>query len=112
MALKKQSRGRGWSFLHFLLRVLGLTGLLAAAAGGVLAGIQGLFPPWNAGLTLGENFHAITEAVSAKIGDTFEFVIVALILAGGAVALLALLVEIISMLRLVAGRRSAFGGNV
>lgn len=124
MAPTNKPRGRFWSRLHFLLRFLGLTGLVAAGAGAVLAGVQGLWPAWDAGRAAGDNLRALWDAGRAKAdqtvrglmeqqpGDVFERVIVGLVLVGGALALLALLVEVVGVLRLAAGRRSAFGGNV
>ncbi len=123
MALTNKPRGRWWSRLHFLLRLLGLTGLLAAVCGAVLAGIWGLIPTWDAGRGTEQNLRTVWESVRATAeanvrgvieqqpGDLFERVIVGLVLVGGALALLALLVELIGALFLVAGRRSAFGGN-
>jgi hypothetical protein len=123
MAMSNKPRGRFWSRLHFVLRFLGLTGLLAAGAGAILAGIWGLAPAWERARSTGENLraawefvrttaHTHVQAVVDKQPFNNERVIVGLILVGGAFAVLALFVEVIGVLFLVAGRRSAFGGNV
>jgi hypothetical protein len=122
MALTNKPRGRFWSRLHFLLRFLGLAGLIAAVAGVVLAGILGPVPPWDAGRRAGDNLRGVwdfvrtttetnVQAVIDQQPFSDERLIVGLVLVGGALALLALLVELIGVLFLVAGRRSAFGGN-
>ena len=42
----KQRAGRFLSRLHFLVRFVGLTGLLVGCVGLVLAGLQGLLSSW------------------------------------------------------------------
>jgi len=123
MALNNNSRGSVWSSLHFVLRFLGLTGLVAAAAGAVLAAVWNLVPAWDGTHGAGDNLLTMgaaawttgTDTVQGLLdqmpGDTTVRVIVGLVLVGGAFALLALIVEVFSGLFLVAGRRSAFGGN-
>src|SRR4051812_12582432 len=101
MALKAKPRGRWWSRLHFLIRFAGLTGLLVAGVGLLLVLLQRL--------------ELSVEGVRAAVLNEAEPGIPRLtvqLLAGGAVAaLLALLVEMLAILRVVAGRRSAFGLN-
>ena len=82
MALINPTRTRLWSRLHFLIRLVGLTGLFVAGVGLVLTVVA-----WQ------------------ELGRQ-------LALGGGAAALLALLLELIGMVRLTAGRRSVFGTNV
>jgi hypothetical protein len=125
MALNNKTRGRWWSRLHFLLRFLGLTGLLAAIVGAVLIHIVGPLPAWgDRPMTWG----SVTDYVEAAVGPAQQSindalaradganylaaVAVALLVIGAPLALLALLAELIGMVFLVAGRRSAFGGNV
>ncbi|MFL5341294.1 MAG: hypothetical protein ACJ8F7_14205 [Gemmataceae bacterium] len=87
--------------LHFFLRLLGLTGLLVAAAGavGVVAYIDPLTWP------------AYQAALSGTTGQR-EQVVAIMLAAGAGVALLALLIELLTGLRNAAGRRSVLGGNV
>jgi hypothetical protein len=82
MALNDRARGRVWSRLHFLIRLAGLSGLFVGIIGLVLMAVEG-------------REHWLEVA-----------------LAGGVAALIALLVEIQAAVRLVAGRRGAFGVNV
>ncbi len=82
MAMTTPTRTRLWSRLHFLIRLAGLTGLFVAGVGLVLTVVAWKDLGWQ------------------------------LALGGGAAALLALLVEVLGILRLAAGRRSAFGTNV
>jgi hypothetical protein len=85
-----------WSRLHFVLRFLGLTGALACFAGLVLVEPRA----WQDCL----------DALSAPPGTPVH--VGGCLLAGGAAAvLLALLAEVVAVLRVAAGRRSAFGFN-
>ena len=64
MAVSNKPRGRFWSHLHFWLRFLGLTGLLAAGVGAVLAGIQGLaarVPAWDGNRAAADNLRALWD---------------------------------------------------
>jgi hypothetical protein len=119
MAVTQKPRGRWASRFHFLVRFLGLTGLLAAAVGVVLAGLRHLLPPWNDGRQLWDNLRDAAQWAYATAdenirgvlnglpGDTFKQVVVGLVVIGGAFALLALLVELLVLLRLAAVRRGA-----
>jgi hypothetical protein len=82
MAMTEPTRTRLWSRLHLLLRVAGLTGLFVAGVGLVLRAVG-----------------------NEDLGRS-------LALGGEAAALLALLVEVLGVIRLASGRRSAFGTNV
>jgi hypothetical protein len=86
--------GKLWSRLHLVIRFLGLTGALAAACGLVLGHITGHPPTFD-----------LPAAGQLPEPST------ALVLAGGAVALFALLVEAINLLFFAASRRSVFGFN-
>src|SRR5262245_18714348 len=87
--------------IRFLLRFLGLTGLLLAGAGVIgLATEPG-------GLTL-EQFRAAWQGKGSEIAVIAGY----LLAAGLAVAALILLVELLSAARQTAGRRGALGGNV
>jgi hypothetical protein len=123
MALKNKSRGSFWSQLHFLLRLLGLTGLLATGVGLVLAHAAGLMPPpgdvttWEAvrayALSLYEPARDILKDALNGFPDPdrLKLVAVALVAVGTPFALLALLVEALGGLRFAAARRGAFGTN-
>ena len=80
MAMTEKTRSRLSSRVHFLMRFLGLTGLLVAAVGLVLRSLH--VDEWGLYLAIG----------------------------GGAAANLGLLYEIIRSLTYVAGRRSAVAG--
>ncbi len=95
--LSRRSPSRIWSLLHFGIRFLGLTGLLVAAVGLVLASSQGTLDSWND--FLGTYGGGNGELIAWLVG------------AGTAAAGLALLVELLVMLFLTAGRRSALGFN-
>lgn len=123
MASKKRSRGRWASRFHFLVRFLGLTGLVAVIVGAALAGLHQLFPAWDTSRSLADNATTIGGAVYQKSqetiealiegqpGDLFTRVVIGLLVVGGAFALLLLLLEGLLSLRYVLGRRSAFGTN-
>jgi hypothetical protein len=114
MALKP-NRLRVWlSRLHLLVRLLGVTGLVAVATGAVLAQAQGMFgteeTTWGQALTsIRDRLLAAVQGQAA--GDTLARVTVYLFLGGVAAALLWLLVEVVVILRFAAARRSAFGAN-
>lgn len=100
MALNKRP-GRFWSLLHFAIRFLGLTGLLAAFAGLALADLDGV-------LRDGGRFY---KALVETLNGTAPLLSAALVLGGGAAALLALVVEMFSFLTQTAASRSALGAN-
>ncbi len=123
MATNKNSRGRFWSQLHFLLRLLGLTGLLATGVGLVLAFAAGLLPAWTDALTwdavhgyalrVYEPGHQILKDALNGFPDPdrLKLAAVVLVAVGAPFALLALLVEALGGLRFAAARRGAFGTN-
>ncbi len=94
--------GRFWSNLHFLVRFLGLTGLLVCCVGLVLAHhLNGLLASWgDLGQTLRETLAGAPAPVSAY-----------LLLGGGAAVLLALLVELIRFVLQSAASHSVLGIN-
>jgi hypothetical protein len=92
-----RSTGRWWSWLHFLIRVAGLTGLFAAAVGLVLAGPEAV-SGWVERLAAGDRSLPGPEVLAVAVGV--------------ALAALFLVVEIATVLRTLAGRRGAFGSNV
>jgi hypothetical protein len=94
-----------WVRLHFLLRLVGLTGLLACAVGLVLAGHRGLLGSWlaswpDARSTLEQTLRGESDQPAAY-----------LVVYGGLAALFALVIELLVSLRVAAGRRSVFGLN-
>ncbi|HTU20386.1 MAG TPA: hypothetical protein VMG10_20145 [Gemmataceae bacterium] len=100
-----------WSRLHFVIRLLGLTGGLLACAAAVLAAVQGELrtlqtatvpqQAWTAGVSLAQTAWQAPQQNLAVI----------LCLAGAATALFTLLVELLVVLAFTATRRSAFGFN-
>src|SRR5215471_14016372 len=111
MALAKRSASLWWSRFHFLIRFAGLTGLVCAAVGFAWGYLETILAK-----VLTPDLPAAWEYVrSTLLGETASSLPVQLavgLLAGGALlALLALLTEILVILFLVAGRRSAFGFN-
>jgi hypothetical protein len=87
---------------HFLLRLIGLTGLLAAGVGLVLVALVLHGAPLENWKSLTPNFQS----------PGMKDIGVGLIAIGGFLALVALLVEIKMGLSAVAGQRGAFGLNV
>ncbi|MHB1426195.1 MAG: hypothetical protein ACYC3I_23775 [Gemmataceae bacterium] len=126
-----------WSRLHFLIRLLGLTGALVGCVGGFLAAIEGeLQPPlnvaaaawesytagWNAAGTVGEKLNETSGYLSqvwaiavnltrTALDQPRERLALVLLLAGAAAALFALLIEVLVILCFSATHRSAFGVN-
>lgn len=113
MAVTPRSRGRVWSRLHFLIRFLGLSGVLAVGIGAVLVHVLGLWPTieraWR------ESWQALWEQGQSWIrlgaGSDTATVAVYLVAGGLAAALVALLIELLGGLWMAAGRRSAVGSN-
>jgi hypothetical protein len=105
-----------WSRTHFVIRFLGLTGLAVALVGLALALITELLRPnWSSWSETWTNVQANLDAfqrivTTQTLSRRAEWSIV--LLAAGLVAgLFALIVEMIIVLRLAAGRRSAYGFN-
>ncbi len=87
---------------HFLLRLIGLTGLVAAGVGLVLVALFLQGAPLEDWRSLSPNFQS---PGTKDIG-------VGMVLVGGFLAMAALLVEIKVGISSVAGQRGAFGFNV
>lgn len=100
MAVSKRP-GSFWSFLHFLIRFLGLTGLLIACVGLVLANLDGLLGSWN---DLRLNLLAALQGAAPHLSAY-------LLLSGGLAVLLALVVELLRFLSQTAASHSALGVN-
>src|SRR5262245_15547967 len=116
MAKKSRAPFRLWSRLHFLVRFLGLTGLLAAGFGAAFSFLEGVLSRWRlfTGLNaqnLQTDYDFARETVLGERGELGVRVAVTLLLAGLALALFALLIELVIGLFFVAGRRSIFGIN-
>jgi hypothetical protein len=100
-----------WSRLHFVIRLLGLTGVLAGCAGLVLAAVKHELDPlrsiasWSDAYATGYYF---TQDAFEHVREQWRTV---LLLTGAATALFALLVEVLVVLGFTATRRSAFGFN-
>lgn len=102
MALSSRARSPWWLRLHFLIRFLGLTGLLAGGAGLAMALLDLDWSTWR----------AVVDSIVTPPADPYQRTAIYLVVGGFGAALVALLVDIAVGLRLVAGRRSAFGINV
>src|ERR1700682_4186356 len=118
MALRNKPRGRWWSRLHFLVRFVGLNGLLVCAVGLMLALVENVTWTQEAIETTlrnpkGEFEFKWAESGTGRVpqiilhdeGDLLQRLALQMLLFGGAAALLALLIDALVMLRLVAGRR-------
>jgi hypothetical protein len=103
--------GLFWSRLHFLLRLLGLTGGLLACAAGVFAGVNGDFRALHAAADLQQAWDAGSTLAQAAWQAPEQNLAVVLCLAGAAAALVTLLVELLVVLAFTATRRSVFGLN-
>lgn len=100
-----------WSRLHFLVRLLGLTGGLLACAAGVFAAVRGEFRTLHAAADWTQVWDASKALAQTAWEAPQQNLAVVLCLAGAAAALLALLVELLVVLAFTATRRSAFGFN-
>jgi hypothetical protein len=108
MAVTSSDPRRGSVFLsrlHFLVRLVGLLGVQAA-----LVGVVVLRPDFEA---LFRRLTSDPAGLSADLQKAAQTADVEgyLLMGGAAAALFALLVEVLVTLRVVAGRRSALGGN-
>lgn len=107
MALNSRPRSRLWSRLHFLLRLLGLSGLAACGIGGFLAVLAFGLDSREKILTAIGNW-----LKGQPTGSSVETVSLGLLVCGAAVTVLWLVVEMLVVSRTVAGRRSALGLTV
>jgi hypothetical protein len=106
MALRRFRPRVFLSRLHFLLRFLGLSGALVAVVGLLLAYLQYLLVSWEAAR------HTAEEALHGVFPENPTSRLAVLLTLGGAAAVaLALVVEILLVLRFAAGRRSLSGLN-
>lgn len=117
MAQSNRPRGRWWSRLHFVIRFLGLTGLVAAGIALVIAWRANALPSeptiesWqDVQDAAGEAWYRTDTALEGVSG--WQAQAVAGVLAGGILLFaLALLIELLAGAVFVSGRRSAFGLN-
>jgi|GEM_PF-284441 len=100
-----------WSRLHFLVRLLGLTGGLLACGAGVFAAVRGEFRALHAATDLPQAWDTGTALVQTAWQAPQQNLAVLLCLAGAAAALFTLLIELLVILAFTATRRSAFGFN-
>lgn len=103
MALVKSSRGRFSSRLHFLARFTGLTGLAVAFVGLTIVLV-------DVALT-GEIVEAAWKTLQGQEAAETPRLGILLLLGGLVAGLFALIVELLVMARVTAGRRGAFGFN-
>src|SRR6516162_86495 len=109
MALKPQNRW--WARIHFLIRLLGLTGLLVGGIGAAVVARERLVS-WEALVALDQKAsERLWEILLGESGDPVQQWAIRLTAGGFVAVLLAALVEIVRGLGMTAGRRSAFGLN-
>src|SRR5215469_11397605 len=100
-----------WSRVHFALRLLGLTGVLLGCAGLVLAAVNQELNPLRNVQSIKDAWSVGAEMAQTALADSATYWRTLLLLAGAAVALVWLLLEVIVVLCFTATRRSAFGVN-
>jgi hypothetical protein len=100
-----------WSRLHFLVRLLGLTGGLLACGAGVIAAVRGEFRALHAAADLPQAWEAGKSLALASWDAPEQNLAVAICAAGAVVAVFALLAELLVVFAFTATRRSAFGLN-
>lgn len=103
MALKDSRGGRWWSRLHFVVRLLGVTALAAAIVGVTVLLIDEL--TWEAF----QVHWALLQAAVQGESQQYPRRAFLLFMAGTVVVLFWLFLEALIVIRMVAGRRSAFG---
>jgi hypothetical protein len=113
MAITNSSSSRWWSRGHFLVRFVGLTGLLVAGVGFLLASPHINWSAidlssWSARIAAADD---LGNYVLGTAGSAELQLAVRLVLGGVVAALLALLFEAVAILRQTAGRRNAMGLN-
>lgn len=112
MALKTKTRGRWWSRFHFLVRFVGLTGLVAAGVGAAMAYREDLLQklkPKESWIDF--DWDWIQSAIQGDKGSLVIQLAVGFLVIGAAVAALVLLLDLLMLLVFVTGRRGAFGIN-
>jgi tetratricopeptide (TPR) repeat protein len=97
--------------LHFLVRLLGLTGGLLACAAGVIAAVRGDLRVLHDAADLPQAWEAGRSVALSAWEAPEKNLAVTICLAGAAAALFALLIELFVILAFTATRRSAFGLN-
>jgi hypothetical protein len=97
---------RIWYRLHFLIRFLGLTGLLVGVIGLVLAWREGLLATWQ---TCYDTSQTAVDDLLILGRLKKEFLTVYLVLGSGLAIAFALLIELLLGLGALLGRRSALG---
>ena len=100
-----------WSRVHFVIRLLGLTGALAACVGLVLAAVTRALASLADVQTLQEAYDVSLKLGQTALDDPRTHWPTLLLMGGAAAALFALLVEALVVLFFTATRRSAFGFN-
>jgi hypothetical protein len=103
--MAKASR-QTWSRIHFLIRFLGLTGLICIGGGAALAFLQG-----NLSWELLTDWNWLRPILLGETGDLATLLTMWFLVGGAGAAALALLVELLLIAGAVAGRRRAIGLN-
>src|SRR5262245_48639850 len=105
MALKQNTRDRGWQRLHLLGRLVGMTAFLAAVVGLFLVSLEIKVrdrAQWQ---------DALESLFRGQREPAYLWWGLVLLLAGGLIVILAALVEAIVFVRRAAGRRGLAGGS-
>src|SRR5262245_10705568 len=117
MASSNRIRGLWWSRFHFLIRFLGLTGLLVTVAALTYSWRQGILNGWSA-IESWDHAKELARASANEVTAAAERVqwdepkiVVTVLIAGVGLTLLAIVIELLAALAIVSGRRSAFGSN-
>ena len=107
MAVSTKSGGF-WSHLHLGIRFVGLTGLFVAGVALVIALVDGLVTS----AIIWETWETLLKYARQEPIERAPSLVISLLLGALVAGLFSLFVEILMVLRFVAGRRSAFGFNV
>ncbi len=117
MAISNRPRGLWWSRFHYLIRFLGLTGLIVAGIALTVAWRLSYVQAWpkfgsweQFTQTARACWEELTTILDGIHGQQPQIVATAFLVGVGLVVL-ALLVEFLTSLAIVSGRRSAFGTN-
>ena len=101
MALKNKSSGRFWSRVHFLIRFLGLVGLLCCGIGAALAYLHDILGKL-VGPDLVSAWGYIRDVLVEGTDDRQAFIAVSLMVGGALLAVLALITEVLAILFMAA----------
>jgi hypothetical protein len=117
MATSNRVRGFWWSRIHFLVRLLGITGLIVAVVAFTVGWREKVITGWSVPQSVSdtrESLQRTWDEATLPLGntdwDTAKITVVAL-MAGVGLVLGALLIELFAAVPALSGRRSAVGSN-